>query len=317
MNERMNVGVVERVLDDTRMGRQSRARLLKRAAVGVAGATALGGLGAGTAFASGGDSIQTVGVTAATAEALAVTYLHNVLERNERVHAFPRPVVEILRAAGTEELDHFKFLTGAGFKPLTTRFWLPDDFFGRKLANVPATIEVAETLFVNAYLIGITVFANAHQATLARYAGEILGVEAEHRALARSLQGKLPNTLPSSRSSTTTSPASSARWRRPASASASRAPSRGTSTRSAAWATCSSTSTTLSRCNPPQRCPLRGFPHLRGGLARCRRRRGRGAPGGDAARRPRRTAARFPGSPSSRPCTPPGGGSSVPCRARA
>lgn len=193
MNEGMNVGVVERVLDDTRMGRQSRARLLKRAAVGVAGATALGGLGAGSAFASGGDSIQTVGVTAATAEALAVTYLHNVLERNERVHAFPRPVVEILRAAGAEELDHFKFLTGAGFKPLTTRFWLPDDFFGRRLANVPATIEVAETLFVNAYLIGITVFANAHQATLARYAGEILGVEAEHRALARSLQGKLPN----------------------------------------------------------------------------------------------------------------------------
>lgn len=36
-----------------------------------------------------------------------------------------------------------------------------------------------------------------------------------------------------------------------------------------------------------------------------------------AARRPRRTAARSPGSPSSRPCTPPGGGSSAPYRARA
>jgi len=56
-------------------------------------------------------------------------------------------------------------------------------------------IETAETLFVNAYLIGITVFAKKHQPTLARYAGEILGVEAEHRALARSLQNKLPNNV--------------------------------------------------------------------------------------------------------------------------
>jgi len=47
---------------------------------------------------------------------------------------------------------------------------------------------VAETLFIDAYLIGITTFAKAKQDKLARYAGEILGVEAEHRALARYAQ---------------------------------------------------------------------------------------------------------------------------------
>lgn len=48
-------------------------------------------------------------------------------------------------------------------------------------------------MFVNAYLVGITVFSKAGKHDLARYAGEILGTEAEHRALARFAQGKLPN----------------------------------------------------------------------------------------------------------------------------
>ncbi|MGH2874477.1 MAG: hypothetical protein ACRDL5_18715, partial [Solirubrobacteraceae bacterium] len=54
-------------------------------------------------------------------------------------------------------------------------------------------IEYAETQFVNAYLIGVTAFAKAGKDSLARYAAEILGTEAEHRALARFAQGKLPN----------------------------------------------------------------------------------------------------------------------------
>jgi hypothetical protein len=47
----------------------------------------------------------------------------------------------------------------------------------------------------NAYLIAITAFAKAGKASLARYGGEILGTEAEHRALARFAQGKLPNNV--------------------------------------------------------------------------------------------------------------------------
>ncbi len=41
----------------------------------------------------------------------------------------------------------------------------------------------------------MTAFAKAGKESLARYAAEILGTEAEHRALARFAQGKLPNNL--------------------------------------------------------------------------------------------------------------------------
>ncbi|MGH2856041.1 MAG: hypothetical protein ACRDMJ_01000, partial [Solirubrobacteraceae bacterium] len=54
------------------------------------------------------------------------------------------------------------------------------------------TLQVAETLFVNAYLIGITAFAQAGQAKLARYASEISGTEAQHLVLANYAAGKMP-----------------------------------------------------------------------------------------------------------------------------
>jgi len=69
------------------------------------------------------------------------------------------------------------------------------DSFFKSSKSVFETIEYAETQFVNAYLIAITAAAEAHNATLARYAGEILGTESGHRALARFALGKLPNNL--------------------------------------------------------------------------------------------------------------------------
>ena len=197
MSDQLSTGdraqVVENVLLDVPIQGHTRRSLIKKAAIGAAGAGALSQLGIGSALAA--DSPTTVGTVAVTAEALAVTYLNRVLEVNEGEHAFPSTVVDILRAAGSAEMDHYSFLLSAGFKPLTTKFWLPTDFFGHKLANVAPTIEVAETLFVNAYLIGITVFAQANNPTVARYAGEVCGVESEHRTLARFLQGKLPNNV--------------------------------------------------------------------------------------------------------------------------
>jgi hypothetical protein len=100
----------------------------------------------------------------------------------------------VLKAANAAELDHYKTLRSLGAKPLTTKFWAPDSFF-KNSRSVFETIEYAETQFVNAYLIAITAFAKAGKNDLARYAGEILGTEAEHRALARFAQGKLPNNL--------------------------------------------------------------------------------------------------------------------------
>lgn len=184
--------VADNVLTDAGVAPATRRGLLTRAAAGAAALGVAGVLSPMEAFASG-DSVKTVGVTAVTAEALAVTFLSQVADRA------PGSKVEqaapVIKAANREEYIHYQTLRKLGFKPLTTKFWLPDAFFANGLANVPAVIETAETLFVNAYLIGITTFARAHKPEFARYAGEILGVEAEHRALARSLQGKLPNNL--------------------------------------------------------------------------------------------------------------------------
>jgi hypothetical protein len=131
--------------------------------------------------------------TAVTAEALAVTYLSAVIKKSPGT-----PVAKfahVLKAANASEYDHYKALTSLGAKPLTTKFWAPKAFFGTNLSGVFPALEIAETLFVNAYLIGITTFAQAGKTDLVRYASEIAGVEAQHLALARYGAGKLPNNL--------------------------------------------------------------------------------------------------------------------------
>lgn len=193
-----HLDLIDNVLRDTNTPSQTRRWLIKRAAAGAAAASAVGMLDpvasafARTGSSSASDSPQKIGVTAATAEAFAVTYLGAVLEKTRG--QLPADVHAVIAAAQFEEFRHLEFLRKAGFKPATLKFYLPGALFG-SVTHVAAVIETAETLFINAYLIGITVFAQAGNPTVARYAGEILGVEAEHRTLARFLQGKLPNNL--------------------------------------------------------------------------------------------------------------------------
>lgn len=192
-----HLDLIDNVLQDTPTAPSTRRWLLQRAAAGTAVAAAAGMMDpVSSALArsrrrGGGDSVKTVGTVAVTAETFAVTYLTALLGKPPS--DTPADVANVIKAADLEEFRHYQFLRGAGFKPLTSKFYLPDALFGPSVKNVAAVIELAEELFVNAYLIGITTFAGAGKASLARYAGEILGVEAEHRALARFVQGKLPN----------------------------------------------------------------------------------------------------------------------------
>jgi hypothetical protein len=191
-----HLDLIDNVLRDTSTPDQTRRWVLQRAAAGTAVAAAAGMMDpVASAFAKtrkhSGDSIKTVGTVAVTAETFAVTYLTALLSKPPA--DTPADVAQVIAAADLEEYRHYRFLRKAGFKPLTRDFYLPDALFGPSVKDVAAVIETAEELFVNAYLIGITTFANAGNQTLARYAGEILGVEAEHRALARFVQGKLPN----------------------------------------------------------------------------------------------------------------------------
>jgi hypothetical protein len=179
---------LDNVLADVGTSRSTRGALLRKAAIATVGAGVLGPAGSALAAISrtSGDTVATVTTTAVTAEALAVTVL------TAAVKAAPgskvAPFIPVLKAANQTEFDHYSALSSLGAKPLTTQFWIPNAALGPGNVNLFKTIEVAETLFINAYLTGITVFAKAKQDKLARYAGEILGTEAEHRVLARYAQ---------------------------------------------------------------------------------------------------------------------------------
>lgn len=207
-----DVQLLDNVLQDTATPDRTRRALLRRVSAGVLGAGTVGaflgacgsdgsssaGGGSGTAAstptatgssgAPSGDDVKTLLDTAATAEALAVTFLSGILARPK---GKVKDLAGVLQAANASEYAHYEFLTGAGAKPIATKFWVPDAL----LAEPFKTLETAETLFVNAYLIAMSTFAKAGKADLARYAGEICGVEAEHLALARFARGGLPNDL--------------------------------------------------------------------------------------------------------------------------
>lgn len=176
---------LDNVLENTGSSKHTRASLLRRAAVGAAAVGVLGPAGSALAATTRGsaDSIGTILTDAITAEALAVTVLTAAVKTSPGTKA--GAFVPILKSANYQEFRHYVVLGSLGAKPLTTKFWIPNAALGDKNINLFKTLEVAETLFVNAYLIAITAFAKAKKDSYARYAGEILGTEAEHRVLAR------------------------------------------------------------------------------------------------------------------------------------
>ncbi len=178
---------LENILDDTPTDGLTRRVLLRRAAV-TAAAASVALPSEAMAQASGSSATQIID-TAITAEALAVTYLTGLIEHAQATGV--SKFTDVLKAANAAEYDHYKALQSLGAKPLTTKFWAPDAFF--KPGEPFKVLETAEMLFVDAYLIAATTFAQAGKASLARYAAEIGGVEAQHLALVRFAQNKLPD----------------------------------------------------------------------------------------------------------------------------
>ena len=212
-----DVQALEHVLDDTATGGVTRRMLIGRAAATAAIVSAAAP--AAALAQSAGSPVSQIVDTAVTAEALAVTYLTGLIEHASQTGV--SKFVDVLKAANAAEYDHYKALISLGAKPITTKFWAPDAFF--KPGAPFKVLELAETLFVDAYLIATTAFANAGKADLARYAAEIGGVEAAAsgaRAVRRN--AVCPTTGPSRATRLRTSAGSSPRWRRQASGLASR-----------------------------------------------------------------------------------------------
>jgi hypothetical protein len=158
----------------------------------VAGAAgALGGLGllSVPAAALAKNDAQTILNVAATAEVLATIVNTVGAEKVNLDHTTKRNVLD----AAYQELDHYNVLTSAlGAKAVTKKIWVPNAVFSSKHAFL-TTLVAGDGIFVNAYQIGVTAFGNAGKGNFARYAAEIMGVEAVHRALALQSLGKPGN----------------------------------------------------------------------------------------------------------------------------
>lgn len=162
------------------VARVSRARLLATLGGGAALAAGLPQL----ARAEATETVQDIINIADTAEHLAVTLLYGAVQ-NAPTLGLNGLVLDIVKAALAEEQYHAAFLESAGAKTLTDTFTVPDPKILTDFTTFFNTVQALETAFVGAYLAAVGEFTSLGQPTLAKYAFEIGGVEAEHRALAR------------------------------------------------------------------------------------------------------------------------------------
>jgi hypothetical protein len=125
------VDTVDRALRDASTPTRTRRWLLERAAMGAARAAAASAvIPAGEALArSRRDSINEWGVFASTTEALTVTITNELVRRTSKHPEVPSSVSVIFDAVYAAERDHWLF-TSKHWRPSTTRFWIPDGFFG-------------------------------------------------------------------------------------------------------------------------------------------------------------------------------------------
>jgi hypothetical protein len=181
-------------LDTVMSARVSRRTLLKGVgAAGVGLTLAQAGMLGSVAAAS--ETVTDIINIAATAEALAITLLGGALDSAAKGgynKAIPDPVVAILKAARAEEQFHLDYLTGAGAKPLTTSFTVPDPKLLSDYNTLFSTLVTAEGLFIAAYASAAREFAEMNHPELVKVAFQVGCTEAEHRVLANYALGTRP-----------------------------------------------------------------------------------------------------------------------------
>ncbi len=163
------------------------------------GALAGASVMAGAAFGLGGQGLSPqshsinhrILSAAATAEALATVMYYNIITTVGGIYtnglAGNGPDRAYLVAGYEEELNHFNFLLEAGAEPLATTFYFPSGMFIDPQVTVN-TLVTLEDAFVAAYLIGVRDLTSD---SLKVIAAQIMGVEAEHRALGRVITADL------------------------------------------------------------------------------------------------------------------------------
>ncbi len=167
----------------------TRRGFLKGAAAVGAGAAGLGALGPAAAFAAKGgvtrSDLKILGA-AQIAEALAVTTYTNIINTSPFFKNIPADDQGYLVAARQEEMSHYLLEQSVTKKPSPfTTFYYPPKMFQdpQTTLNVLVTLEDA---FIAAYLVGVRKFSTAN---LRVTAARIMGIESDHRTLARVIGG--------------------------------------------------------------------------------------------------------------------------------
>ncbi len=170
----------------------TRKSFLKGAAAAGATATGLGALGPALAFAKPGSlapgnskasrgDLAILGA-AQIAEALAVTTYTNIINTAPFFKNLASDDQGYLEAAVQEEMSHYLLEESVTGKPTPfTSFYYPPNMFtdAQTTLNILVTLEDA---FIAAYLVGVRDFSTPD---LKVTAARIMGIESDHRTLAR------------------------------------------------------------------------------------------------------------------------------------
>src|SRR5438105_15474939 len=166
-------------------GRTTRFGLMRSAGAAGAGVVLGGGLlSTATARAAGGVTKGDIDILIAAeiAEALAVTTYTGIIRRAPFFGRLAADDQGYLKAARQEEMSHYaleKSVTGKG-SPFT-RFFYPHGMFHHAHTTLN-TLVTLEDAFIAAYLVGVRNFSNSD---LRVTAARIMGIESDHRTLAR------------------------------------------------------------------------------------------------------------------------------------
>ena len=174
--------------EDSWSAPSTRKGFLKGAAVAGVGATSLGALAPAAAFAKGkakggltnGD-LQIL-KAAQIAEALAVTTYTNIINTAPFFKNLEADDQGYLKAAVQEEMSHYLLEESLTKKPTPfTAFYYPPMMFADAQTTLN-TLVTLEDAFIAAYLVGVRNFSTAD---LRVTAARIMGIESDHRTLAR------------------------------------------------------------------------------------------------------------------------------------
>jgi hypothetical protein len=127
-------------------------------------------------------------IAAEIAEALAVTTYSNIINLAPFFQNIPDDDQEYLKAARQEEMSHYLLEQSVTKKPSPyTIFYYPPNMF----ADTQTTLNILVTLedaFIAAYLVGVRHFSTPD---LRVTAARIMGIESDHRTLARVIGGDI------------------------------------------------------------------------------------------------------------------------------